>query len=203
MSAVRLLLVSTYELGHQPLGLAGPAAVLGGAGHEVRCRDLAVEDLPDADLDWADALVCSVPMHTAARLALELVSRARERRPGLPVALHGRFAPALAASGALGDGDLLAAGDTSGPLTSWARDLARPRSDVGGPSVSVVIGAANTGAGPLPDRSALAGLDRYARLVLGPEERLAGTVEATQGCAHRCRHCPVPAVYDGRTRALP
>ena len=34
------------------------------------------------------------------------------------------------------------------------------------------------------------------------ELRLAGYVEASHGCAHRCRHCPVPAVYDGRIRIV-
>ena len=40
---VRVLLVSTYELGHQPLHVASPAAALLAAGHQVRCLDLAVD----------------------------------------------------------------------------------------------------------------------------------------------------------------
>ena len=51
---------------------------------------------------------------------------------------------------------------------------------------------------PVPDRDLLAPLDRYARLAIGGEERLVGSVSASHGCAHRCRHCPVPVVYDGR-----
>ena len=43
--AVRVLLISTYELGHQPLHLASPAAALEAAGHRVRCIDLSVERL--------------------------------------------------------------------------------------------------------------------------------------------------------------
>ena len=38
--------------------------------------------------------------------------------------------------------------------------------------------------------------------MLGSERRLVGYVEASHGCAHRCRHCPVPVVYDGRTRLV-
>jgi hypothetical protein len=45
-------------------------------------------------------------------------------------------------------------------------------------------------------------LDRYARLSAWGELRLAAYVEASHGCAHRCRHCPVPVVYDGRTRLV-
>jgi hypothetical protein len=45
-------------------------------------------------------------------------------------------------------------------------------------------------------------LDAYARLRIGGEDRLVGYVEASHGCAFKCRHCPVPVVYDGRTRIV-
>jgi Fe-S oxidoreductase len=54
-----------------------------------------------------------------------------------------------------------------------------------------------------PSREGLPPLDRYAQLALGEERRLAGYVEASHGCLHRCRHCPVPVVYDGRLRIVP
>jgi hypothetical protein len=54
----------------------------------------------------------------------------------------------------------------------------------------------------LPARDLLSPLDRYARLAIGGEERLAGSVLASHGCAHRCRHCPVPVVFDGRVRRV-
>ncbi len=54
----------------------------------------------------------------------------------------------------------------------------------------------------LPARDVLPPLDRYARLTIGDEERLVGSVLASHGCAHRCRHCPVPVVYDGRVQRL-
>ena len=53
----------------------------------------------------------------------------------------------------------------------------------------------------LPDRTVLPGLDRYARYRDAQGGmRLAGYVEATRGCAHRCRHCPITPVYAGRLR---
>jgi hypothetical protein len=56
--------------------------------------------------------------------------------------------------------------------------------------------------GALPARDLLPPLDRYAQLAIDGELRLAGAVEAGRGCASRCRHCPVPAVYDGRTKIV-
>ena len=44
---MQVLLISTYDLGHQPFSLASPAAKLSNAGAEVICNDLAVESLND------------------------------------------------------------------------------------------------------------------------------------------------------------
>jgi hypothetical protein len=55
---------------------------------------------------------------------------------------------------------------------------------------------------PLPDRTLLPPLDRYAHLEIAGEQRLTGAVVATHGCAHRCRHCPVPVMFDGRIRRV-
>jgi radical SAM superfamily enzyme YgiQ (UPF0313 family) len=54
----------------------------------------------------------------------------------------------------------------------------------------------------LPARDLLPPLERYAHLALDGEERLVGYVEASHGCVHMCRHCPIPSVYDGRIRIV-
>ena len=55
----------------------------------------------------------------------------------------------------------------------------------------------------VPDRSGLPGLSRYATVQIGGERRVAGYTEASRGCKHRCRHCPIVPVYDGRFRIVP
>jgi radical SAM superfamily enzyme YgiQ (UPF0313 family) len=55
----------------------------------------------------------------------------------------------------------------------------------------------------VPDRVGLPALGRYARLVVGEERRVAGALEATRGCLHLCRHCPIPPVWAGRFVAVP
>src|SRR5205085_4754265 len=53
------------------------------------------------------------------------------------------------------------------------------------------------------DRGGLPELARYGKLRLADgSERLAGYTEASRGCRHRCRHCPIVPVYDGVFRVV-
>ncbi|HWN82280.1 MAG TPA: radical SAM protein, partial [Candidatus Udaeobacter sp.] len=56
---------------------------------------------------------------------------------------------------------------------------------------------------PLPDRARLPALSHYAHLERNGEVVAAGYVEASRGCKHLCRHCPIPPVYDGRFFVVP
>src|SRR5688572_29161207 len=50
---VRVLLISTYDLGRQPLGLASPAAWLRKEGVEVECMDASRDTVSDAQIGAA------------------------------------------------------------------------------------------------------------------------------------------------------
>ncbi len=201
--AVHVVLVSTYELGHQPLHVASPARALLRAGHDVRCADLAVDPFDVDLLSWADAVAFSVPMHTAMRLARPACRQIRSRRPDIALCLYGLYAGLDGAEGFAPVADLAVAGEYEPGLVAWADSLSD--ADVASPS-QARTGSHRRRARAGPVRASRppppAGLDRYARLALGRERRLAGYVEASHGCAHRCRHCPVPVVYDGRTRLV-
>jgi radical SAM superfamily enzyme YgiQ (UPF0313 family) len=207
---MRVLLVSTYELGHQPLHLAAPAAALAVGGHEVRTVDTSVEPWAREAVDWAEAVAFSVPMHTAMRLALRAAAEVRAIRPELPIAFYGLYATVSRdlTLGAAGLADHAVAGEYEQALVAWADHLAGWAPTPGTP------GQAGAGAGAVvdlgrrrpvapPARYGLPPLERYAHLALGGEERPVGYVEASHGCLHKCRHCPVPVVYDGRIRIVP
>jgi len=195
-----VLLISTYELGRQPLHLASPAASLRRAGHQVRTVDLAVEDLSDEMIQWAERVAIAVPMHTATRMADQVVGALAGARPGLPVALYGLYS---GVSGA--DVDARFEGEYEPGLLDWASTEAGSESHgtekgSGPKGLSRHLGRSDL---EVPDRIGLPPLDDYARLEVNGTTRLAGAVEASHGCRHRCRHCPIPAVYDGRIRVVP
>jgi hypothetical protein len=56
---------------------------------------------------------------------------------------------------------------------------------------------------PTPSRAPLPSLKKYAHLDRGGSLELVAYVEASRGCKHRCRHCPIPPVYDGRFFVVP
>lgn len=123
---MRVLLISTYGLGHQPLHVASPAAVLRRAGHEVRCLDLSVQPWDPDVVDWAQAVGFSVPMHTAMRLAVNAARRVRREHPRLAICFYGLYAPV---SRELVVGELAGraiAGEYEPALVAWASGLASP-----------------------------------------------------------------------------
>src|SRR5437764_6899289 len=125
---MRVLLVSTYELGHQPLHLAAPAGALAAAGHEVRTLDTSVEPWSGELVAWADAVAFSVPMHTAMRLALRAAAAVRSARPELPICLYGLYATVSRDLTLAGLADHAVAGEYEPGLVAWVDGLARTAS---------------------------------------------------------------------------
>jgi radical SAM superfamily enzyme YgiQ (UPF0313 family) len=199
----RVLLISTYELGHQPLHVASPAAALTRRGHDVRCLDLGVDDWDGALASWADAVAVSVPMHTAMRLGLRAATAVRDTRPDTPICLYGLYAPVSRDTTVGRVADRVIAGEYEPALVAWVDEVtgaAHPAPDDDGATTQVVH--LGRGGFQLPARHLLPSLDRYARLSHAGTERVVGYTEASHGCVFRCRHCPVPTVYDGRTRIV-
>lgn len=201
---MRVLLVSTYEMGHQPLGLAAPAAALRSAGHDVQCCDLAVQTPEQAGFADADLVCISIPMHTAARLGIELARRLRRLNPRAHIAFYGLYATPLH-DHLVGSelADSVIGGEYEIGLEALANRLAYGPAGVQHPPAGVGPEPRfDRQRYPTPDREGLPHLDNYARLNLDGELRLAGYVEASRGCAHTCAHCPITPVYRGRLRLV-
>jgi hypothetical protein len=186
----RILLISTYDLGRQPFGLASPAAWLRADGHDVTCLDLTRTRLGHDDVAAADVAAFFLPMHTATRLALPAIDRIRAINPQVRLVAYGLYAP-------LSEATLREHGVETILGAEFEADLAR------------VARGERAGDTPLerltfipPDRSGLPPLARYASLQAGTTRKVVGYTEATRGCKHRCRHCPIVPVYNGRFRAV-
>jgi radical SAM superfamily enzyme YgiQ (UPF0313 family) len=195
---LEILLISTYELGRQPFGLASPAAWLRADGHEVACADLACGPLPRAAAHKANLVAFYLPMHTATRLAVKAIERIRAINPQAHMCGYGLYAPMnepylrkLGVQTVLG-----------GEFEQGLRDLAHRLAEGDGRPQQEPLISLERQQFLVPDRLGLPSLDRYARLLANGEQRLAGYTEASRGCQHLCRHCPVVPVYNGAFRVV-
>ncbi len=197
INALKVVLLSTYELGRQPFGLASPAAWLRQDGADVVCADLSRDRLPEAAVREADLVAFYVPMHTATRMAAKAVAKVRQLNATAHLCFYGLYAPMnedylrrLGAQTILG-------GEFEAGLLELVRN---PQSGIRNPQ-SVSLDRLDF---RIPDRTGLPDLARYAHLHLGARgHRVSGYTEASRGCKHLCRHCPVVPVYNGAFRIVP
>ncbi len=194
---VRVLLISTYELGRQPFGLASPAAWLRQRGHQVVCADVAINPLPTLAVRESGLIGLYLPMHTATRLAGELIPKIRALNPAAHLCAYGLYAP-LNEEYLRGLGvETVLGGEFEPGLVSAAERLAAGRLEQSEPLIALERLRFIE-----PDRGTLPGLSRYAKLHVNGSSKVAGYTEASRGCRHLCRHCPVVPVYEGAFRIV-
>jgi radical SAM superfamily enzyme YgiQ (UPF0313 family) len=193
-----ILLIACYELGHQPLAVAWPAAFLERAGYRPAVLDLSVEPLDAEKIRRARVIAVSVPMHTALRLGVAVSEKIRALNPTAHVSFYGHYA-VLNAPGLLGaSADSVLAGEMEDELIALVRRL-----ESAGAASGAVTPALTRLAFPVPSRAALPSLKKYAHLERDGRRELAAYTEASRGCKHLCRHCPIPPVYGGRFFVVP
>ena len=160
------------------------------------CVDTSRDALTDAQINGAGLVALYLPMHTATRLAAPLITRIRQLNPSARLVAYGLYAPLNAAwlreqgvenvLGAEAEGDLVALANPQLP-TSNSQGPGQKR-------LRLIR----------PDRAGLPPLSRYAALQMPDgSRRVVGSTEATRGCKHLCRHCPIVPVYAGVFRAIP
>ena len=202
-----VVLISCYELGHQPLAVASPMAFLREAGFRPWAMDIAAEDFSQEKIKKAKFVGISVPMHTALRLGVGVAEKVRETNPECHICFYGLYG--LLNKDYLLDngGDSAIGGEFELPLVQLIQGLsqsndftqvpgAATREHTSGPYLEKI---------PLlkPEREGLPRLQAYAHLAREGTLYPAGAVEASRGCKHLCLHCPIPPVYEGRFFIVP
>ena len=199
---MNVLLISTYELGRQPFGLASPAAWLRKRGHAVTCFDLTRQSLADSAVRSAEIIALYLPMHTATRLAAQLIPSLRERNPAAHLCCYGLYAPKNADYLRTLGVQTILGGEFENGLVHLAERLG-----AGAPVVPATQPEPQVSLERLsfevPDRTGFPPLNEYAHLIVpGDGYRIVGSTEASRGCKHLCRHCPIVPVYKGVFRIV-
>ena len=201
-----ILLVSCYELGHQPFHLASLYAMLQQAGYSPAAVDTAVDTLTEEAISRARLVAISVPMHTALRLGQRIALRVRSINPSAHICFYGLYA-FLNADYLLHDTiDSAIGGEYESPFLDLVAALEKGKT---GMIPGVTTHQFNSDPWIkrtpyiVPTRQHLPSSERYAHLETNGTMRLAGYTETTRGCKHTCLHCPITPVYNGRFFAIP
>ena len=200
-----ILLVACYELGHQPLTVAWPAAFLERRGYRPAVLDVSVEPFDSERVRRARLVAVSVPMHTALRLGVAVAKRVRTVNPTCHIAFYGLYATLNADHLLANVADSVLGGEADAALVELARRLElSPASVVPKPGTPTrPLPILEKLEFPVPSRAQLPSLKHYAHVEKDGRLELAGYVEASRGCKHLCRHCPIPPVYGGRFFVVP
>jgi hypothetical protein len=205
-TALKIVLISTYELGRQPFGLASPVAWLRKRSHSVVCMDLARQALNEPAIKEADLIAIYLPMHTATRLAAQILPALRAQNPSAHFCCYGLYAPMNEAYlRSLGVATILG-GEFENGLVHLAERLSHSNGNGvarSAPQEESLISMERLRF-EIPDRSGMPALQKYAHLIIpGDGYRIVGSTEASRGCKHLCRHCPIVPVYNGVFRIVP
>src|SRR6202163_2335655 len=189
-SVAKIVLISTYELGRQPFGLASPAAWLRADGFHTTSLDLSRQSLDEE------------AVRTARRIAVRALERVRKLNSSAHLCGFGLYAPVNAGLlRRLGVGTILG-GEFEQGLLSLVRRLEAGAPSPGLPQVEPEISLARQNF-LVPYRDDLPPLEKYAHLTLPDDStRVVGYTEASRGCKHLCRHCPIVPVYNGTFRIV-
>ena len=205
---MNVVLISTYELGRQPFSLASPAAWLRQAGCQVTCVDLAVQGFAEARkaISSANLIAISLPMHTATRLASGLIGKIRAGNSTGHICFYGLYAPMNEAYLRSIGGETILGGEFEEGLIALAKRLAA-QTEAGASTTeskqSEPLISLKRQNFLVPDRSDLPSLRQYAQLQMAPGQmKMVGYTEASRGCKHLCRHCPIVPVYNGAFRIV-
>jgi radical SAM superfamily enzyme YgiQ (UPF0313 family) len=189
---MRVALISTYELGRQPFGVASPAAWLERAGHQVLCVDTSRQALPLEAVADAGLIAFYLPMHTATRLAIPLIEKIRGIRPDAHICCYGLYAPMNEAFLRAQGVRTIVGGEFEQALVDLADSLGAEIPLISLDRLHFIM----------PDRSQFPPLSNYASLRVDGATRRVGSTEASRGCKYLCRHCPVVPVYNGAFRIV-
>ncbi len=226
-----ILLISCYELGHQPIGLAQPVGFLEQKGYAPYTLDLSVEKFDEQRVAQAHVVGISVPMHTALSLGCQVAERVRQLNSNAHICFFGLYASLNAEYLLKHQADSVIGGEYEIPLVNLLDHLARSHSSPNKPGLDFPIqvegisfansiappylkritgqssgstkDTPDAGTFPTPSRKALPILSEYAGLENQGKKHVVGYVEASRGCLHTCLHCPIVPVYQGRFFLFP
>jgi hopanoid C-3 methylase len=214
--SVKILLVSTFEGGFQPMTVASATTPLLEAGYTVSVLDTYVEGIREEMFREPDLVAIAIPLFDALYPGIEIAQRVRQVNPTAHITFFGQYATINSTRLAGKYGDTCISGEWEEPLVGLASYLSSGSSDlISIPGVvdidQIVRGAVihpyiSRKHFRVPTRHLLPPLHKYPQLQVDKlcgGKQIVGATETARGCHHKCLYCSVFASYEGRVLLVP
>ncbi|WP_078552316.1 arsinothricin biosynthesis radical SAM protein ArsL [Bacillus alkalicellulosilyticus] len=213
---MKVLLVSTFEGGYQPISLATAHSALKKHEIETVILDTFVEGINEIKLKDADIVAISLPLFDSVQPGLELSKLVKELNPDAHITFFGQHSTIHSKRLVGRYGDTCIVGEWEKPIVEIAESLQKDHYDLSTiPGVVTEMHVqTNNIPHPLmsrdhfnvPARENLPPLDKYPqkqieKLIGSPQ--VVGSTEIARGCHHKCSYCSVFAAYDGKVILVP
>lgn len=209
----KVLLVSNFEGGFQPMTVASAITPLVKAGFDVSVLDTYVDGIQEEMFDEPHMVAISIPLFDALFAGIEIAALVRKRNPRAHITFFGQYATINATRLAGKYSDTCVSGEWDVPLVALARHLSGDTQLMLPGIVDSEMAARGETVHPyisrdeihLPTRDMLPPLHKYPQKqveVLLGHEAVVGSTEIARGCHHKCLYCSVYAAYDGKVNTL-
>lgn len=210
----KILLVSNFEGGFQPMSVASAITPLVKAGFDVSVLDTYVDGIKEEMFDAPDMVAISIPLFDALFAGIEIANLVRQRNPRAHITFFGQYATINAYRLAGKYSDTCVVGEWDTPLVSLARHLSGDTQLMLPGIVDASIVDRGEKIHPymsrdeihLPTRDMLPPLHKYPQkqveTMLGVTGAIVGSTEIARGCHHKCLYCSVYAAYDGKVNLI-
>lgn len=208
---LKVLLVSNFEGGYQPISIATTYSALKENGFNVRILDTYVDGIRENLLEDADLVAISIPLFDALFSGIEIAKRVKTINKDAHITFFGQYASINATRLSPKYSNTSIIGEWEEIIVELANKLEQDKNALFQAVLSkqesdCCNNSEGNGKCYLPDRTILPALYKYPQeqidKLCGSKQIIGGT-EIARGCHHKCLYCSVYAAYQGRVNMIP
>ena len=202
---IKILLISCYELGNQPIQTASLHAFLKSYSYSPKVLDLSTQKINSKYIQNCDFIAFSTPMHTALTIAVEATKIIRKVNKKCHICFYGDYADLNSNYLLKNIADSCLSGETQKSILEIIKSIETSSNEVTDKQnrYKKRIRLIEKPDFSIPERSLLPPLSNYNKLINGQNHITTAAVETSKGCKHQCLHCPITPIFKGRFFVVP
>ena len=202
---MKILLISCYELGNQPIPTASLHAFLKSYSYNPQVLDLSTQKINHEDIQNYDFIALSTPMHTALSIAVKATKIIRRFNKECHICYYGDYADLNSNYLLKNIADSCLSGETQKSILEIIKSIQSSSNTITYKQnrEKKKIRLIEKPDFKIPERSLLPDLSNYNKLINDQNHVTTAAVETSRGCKHQCLHCPITPIFKGRFFVVP